>query len=134
MTSCDSSSKKHESQLYCTGTLCDGLHTSCELRFVPSANLPPPVSKEQLGARVLAQERYEQIQVSYLNILKVYVDKDCLPFVHYCKLHWHKKTCSSTVQILVALLTLQIEFQTEWSPIRSVIIRVIKSDEFVAGV
>ena len=27
------------------------------------ANLPPPVSKEQLGARILAQERYEQIQV-----------------------------------------------------------------------
>ncbi|XP_015757556.1 PREDICTED: splicing factor 3A subunit 1-like [Acropora digitifera] len=27
-----------------------------------AANLPPPVSKEQLGARVLAQERYEQIQ------------------------------------------------------------------------
>ena len=91
MTSCDSSSKKHESQLYWTGTLFDSLHTSCELHFVPSANLPPPVSKEQLGARVLAQERYEQIQVSYSNILKIYVDKDCLPFVHYCKLHWHKK-------------------------------------------
>ena len=28
-----------------------------------SANLPPPVSREQLGARILAQERYEQLQV-----------------------------------------------------------------------
>ena len=31
--------------------------------FFSLANLPPPVSKEQLGARILAQERYEQIQV-----------------------------------------------------------------------
>ena len=28
------------------------------------ANLPPPVTKEQLGARILAQERYEKIQVA----------------------------------------------------------------------
>lgn len=32
-----------------------------------SANLPPPVSKEQLGARILAQERYEQTQVTMVT-------------------------------------------------------------------
>lgn len=37
--------------------------------IVLSANLPPPVSREQLGARILAQERYEQLQVFERNLV-----------------------------------------------------------------
>ncbi|XP_027038507.1 splicing factor 3A subunit 1-like isoform X3 [Pocillopora damicornis] len=33
-----------------------------EFKDNETANLPPPVSREQLGARILAQERYEQVQ------------------------------------------------------------------------
>ena len=37
-----------------------------------SANLPPPVSREQLGARILAQERYEQLQVCQRHYLALW--------------------------------------------------------------
>jgi len=53
------------------------------------ANLPPPVSKEQLGARILAQERYEQIQViadyrvTYLYQKPLLRDVICLFILFY---------------------------------------------------
>lgn len=40
--------------------------------FLLSANLPPPVTKEQLGARLLQQERIEKMKVEYSRIQLFY--------------------------------------------------------------
>ena len=50
------------------GFVCSALNNSSSLSFL--ANLPPPVTLEQLGARILAQERFERMQVSGISVIK----------------------------------------------------------------
>ena len=62
------------------------------ISFICLANLPPPVSKDQLGARILAQERLDKAEVcqDYITNISIIVTLSLLCLlIHY--LHFTKK-------------------------------------------